>query len=341
MIWLFSLALFSSSLFAQSVAVARISDITIPVQGSIVFENQEQLKAPFDGQVETADAQEQTWVKAGQPLAYLTDIKTAALLKYRGMTPKQAVLDRWKSVYSLTKVSCPQDCLIMRRFISEGQGIKTGDSLFRVAYRVALVGKISPEYARYVKNGQDLFFWHGSDTLRKKKTDVQNYSLNKTTAPPFGVFTSFISVQHYPRQLQWTGRITLAQNVLSAPTSSLITYQGKVFLPMEIVSGITTKELTEIKASEALSDHSPILVLSDAQFNKAFRFDPKRALSLLPATSIAPMASPVSSSDQPAVQTGSPKKPEGPSLWQRLKAVKPLPTRNQQRQSNSDEDYGY
>ncbi len=335
------LAFFSSSLFAQSVAVARLSDITIPAQGLIVFKQQEKLKASFDGRVETVNAQEQTWVKAGQPLAYLADIKTAALLDYRGMTPKQAVLDRWKSVYSLMKVDCPQDCLIIRRFVSEGQRIKTGDPLFQVSYRLALVGKIPPEYARYVKDGQDLLFWPASNSLKKKKTLIQNYSLNQTVSPPTGVFTSFIPVRHYPQELQWAGRITLAHDVLAVPTSSLIAYQGKVFLPMEVVSGITTKELTEIKASEAVTDHSPILILKDVELNKAFRYDPKHALSLMPAISTAPAVSqsPTSRAAS-APQAASPKKPQGPSFWERLKAVKPLPSRNQQRQSDSDEDYG-
>ncbi len=335
------LAFFSSALFAQSLAVARLSDITIPARGSIVFKQREKLKASFDGRVETVNAQEQTWVKAGQALAYLADIKTAALLDYRGMTPKQAVLDRWKSVYSLMKVSCPQDCLILHRFVSEGQRIKTGDPLFQVAYRVALFGKIPPEYARYVKDGQDLFFWPASNALKKKKTMIQNYSLDQTTAPPMGVFTSFIPVRHYPQELQWVGRITLAHDVVAVPTSSLISYQGKVFLPMEVVSGITTKELTEIKASEAVTDHSPVLILKDVELNKAFRYDPKHALSLMPTISTAPAVSRSLPAARSATQAESPpKKPKGPSFWERLKAVKPLPSRNQQRQSDSEEDYG-
>ncbi len=341
MTWLIGLAFFSSSLFAQSVAVARISDISIPVRGLIVFKNQERVKAPFDGKVEAVSAQEQTWVKAGQPLAYLADTQTAALLKYKGMTPKQAVLDQWKSQFSLIKVACSQDCFILRRFVSEGERIKTQDLLFKVAYKIALVGKVPATYARYVRNGQDLFFGPVSSILKKKKTDVQNYSLDETTTPPAGMFMSFIPVRRYPRQLQWAGRITLANNILAVPTSSLITYQGKVFLPMEVVPGITTKDLTEIKASEALSEHSPVLVLSDAQINKAFRYDPKHALSLLPKVSNLPAASKTPSFPQPKTRTATPKKSAGPSFWQKLKAVKPLPSRNQQRQSgSSDEDYG-
>ncbi len=334
------LAFFSSALFAQSVAVARLSDISIPVQGTIAFKKREKLEAPFDGRVETVNAQEQTWVKAGQPLAYLADTKAAALLDSRGMNPKQAVLDRWKSLYSLMKVSCPRDCLILHRFVSEGRRIKTGDPLFQVAYRVALFGKIPPEYARYVKDGQELVFWPASNALKKKKTRVQNYSLDQTTAPPMGVFNSFIPVRRYPQELQWAGRITLAYDVLAVPTSSLISYQGKVFLPMEVVSGITTKELTEIKASEALTNHSPILTLKDVELNKASRYDPKHALSLMPVVSTAPAISQGLSARSATQAKSSPKKPKGPSFWERLKAVKPLPSRDEQRKSNSGEDYG-
>ncbi len=339
MIWLIGLAFFSSSLFAQGVAVARISDISIPVQGSIVFKNQEKFKAPFDGRVELVDVQDKTWVKAGKPLAYLADTQTAALLKYKGMTPNQLLLKRWKSMYSLSVVSCPKDCLILHHFVSGNQRIKTQDSLFKVAYKIALVGKIPAQYAAYIRNGQDLVFWSVSNPEKKKRIKIQNYSLNKET-PPSGTFVIPIPLNFYSRDIRWAGRITLAQSVLSVPTSSLITYQGKVFLPMEVVSGITTDKITEIKASEALSEHSPVLILSDAQINKAFRYSPQRALSLQPEISTATASVHAFSHAQPSSQTVIPKKPKGPSFWQRLKAVKPLPSRDQQRKSSSDENYG-
>jgi len=319
--------------FSQTIAVARKSDITIPVNGTIAFEDKAQLKSPFTGRVETMNAEDQTWVKAGQPLAYLADTKTAALLDSRGMTPKDVLLERWKSIYSLTPVVCLKDCLVVRRFAVEGQRLRPGDPLFKVAYRIALVGRVSPDYSLLIHDGQDLSYWPKSNPLKKFRTVIQNYVVGFSTSSG-GQFTSFIMVRRYPEELKWSGLATLAQDVLAVPTDSLVRYQGKVFLPIQVSIGFGNQDITQITAAGPLQNGNPVLVLNGAQLNKASKYDYLKAISRSQNVQILPQKNP---SRQPTPQQ---KNQEGTSFWDQLKNAKSLQSPEQQRKSNSEDDYG-
>lgn len=327
---------------SQVIAVSHRLEISVPIKGTVTLEDQAKLTSPLTGRVETMVVQERTWIKAGKPLAYLADTKTAALLDYRGMTPKDVLLKQWKSVYYLSPVVCKQDCFVIRRFALEGTHIRPGDPLFQVAYRIALVGQVSPAYLSWIENGQELTYWPVSNPLKKRMALVQNYVVQKSTVAG-GVFTSYIQMDHYPDALQWEGKIVPTpqeSNALVVPTTALVYYQGKVFLPLEVSIGLATPDLTEITAAGPLQGDNPILVLNDAQLKKAFQYDPLKYPSKKPLPISCPQIASQQQHQQKAPKKIKKLKPKGPSLWERIKNVNSLPSPEQERKSDAEDDYG-
>jgi hypothetical protein len=261
---------------AQQPLEVRRGDIQVKarVSGTVVTEDIVRLKSAIDGRVEDLSASSWTWVTADTPLGYLANKEMAAILDSHNTTEKGVLEERWKKVYQPTPIQCPSDCFILRKYIKEKEWLKPKAILFEAALKLQAVGRVRPEDAGYVKDGQVLEFWALNDPSHKLKARIAHYVLDfqGNKFEPGGSFTIDLSAGRYlPPGTEWEGLVipVTKKNVLMVPTDALIKYEGSVYLPVRVSTGITTRELTEITAGT--EQKRPILVLDDARLNQAMR----------------------------------------------------------------------
>lgn len=266
------LALWAS---AEQPLDVRRGDLTIRVRvtGTVVVTDTIRLKSAIEGRVEDILASTYAWKLAGEPLGHLANKEMAAILDSRTTTERGVVVERWREVYAPTPIRCPSDCFLLRTFVKPKEWIKPKAVLFE-ACRLRLVGRVRPEDAQWVKDGQRLEFWAVEDPSRRLETRVANYVLDfqGEKVDPGGTFTMEMGpVQYLDPGTEWEGLMVpvVKKNVLLAPTEALINYAGAVYLPVRVSTGITTEALTEVTAG--VSAKTQILVIDDARLKSALR----------------------------------------------------------------------
>ncbi|MDE2313202.1 MAG: hypothetical protein KGL04_03395, partial [Elusimicrobia bacterium] len=100
---------------AQSVLRVRRGDIhiTVHVRGTVRAEDKITLASTISGRVEDVYAQSTgTWILNSKALGDVASAHLAAMLDSPTTTDRAVVIDRWKSVFPLIPVRCPQDCYL-------------------------------------------------------------------------------------------------------------------------------------------------------------------------------------------------------------------------------------
>lgn len=264
---------------AQQEVELRRSDIQIVVhvQGSVIATDMIRLKSQIEGRVEDLDASTYTWVTDGKPLGYLANKEMAAILDSHTTTVKGVVEERWRRVYHPTPISCPSDCFVMRVFTKNKELLKPRSLLFEAAQKLQMVGRVRPEDAPYIRDGQTLEFWALDNPSKKLKARVTNYVLDiqgeKVT--PGGSFTMDLSPKRYfDPGTKWEGVIIpiVKHNVLVLPTPAIIEQNGVSYVAIRVSTGLTTTTLTEIQAG--LPEHHHVLVPDDKTLGGFSRHQP-------------------------------------------------------------------
>ena len=261
---------------AQQPLEVRRGDLQIKVrvQGTVVSEDIVRLKSAVEGRVEDLDASTFTWVNDDKPLGYLANKEMALILDSHATTEQGLLEDRWKQVYQPTPIECPSECFILRKFISNKEWLKPKAILFEAALKLQAVGRVRPEDAGLIRDGQTLEMWPVNDPTNKIHARVSHYVLDfqGNKFEPGATFTIDMSPRHYfPPGTEWEGLAVpiTKKNVLLVPTDALIRFGDSVYLPVRVSTGITTRELTEITAGT--EQKRQILVLDDSQLNEAMR----------------------------------------------------------------------
>jgi hypothetical protein len=260
-----ALALWAAPAAAQQEVELRRSDIQIVVhvQGSVIATDMIRLKSQIEGRVEDLDATTYTWVLGGRPLGYLANKEMAAILDSHTTTVKGVVEERWRKVYNPTPIRCPSDCFMMRIFTKSKELLKPRALLFEAAQKLQMVGRVRPEDAPYVRDGQTLEFWPLNSPNRKLKARITHYVLDiqGEKVMPGGSFTMDLSPSRYfDPGTEWEGVIIpiIKKNVLVLPTPAIIEQDGVTYVAIRISTGLTTSALTEVTAG--LPEHHRVLV---------------------------------------------------------------------------------
>lgn len=249
--------------------------VVVRTRGTVVAKDVVRLKATIDGRVEDVFASTWTWMTDGDPLGHLSNKEMAALLDANKTTAKGLYEDRWKRVYEPTKIRCPSDCFVLRRFVSQNEWVKPKALLFEAALRLDLEGRIRPEDAHLIRDGMTLEFWAVDDPSKKLTAKITRYvlDLQGQKVDPGGSFTITLQPNRYlPPGTEWEGTIVplTRKNVLIVPTDSLIRYADGIYLPVRVSTGVTTEALTEI--TSGVENKRKILVIDDKRLKSSVRY---------------------------------------------------------------------
>ncbi len=271
-----ALLLCASAATAATPAKVKRGDleVKIKVTGTVVPDDIFRIKATIEGRVESVNTSTYVWRGADQPLAYLVHRELAAMLDSKGTQNVDIMEDRWQRVYRPTAARCPDTCFILKNFLKAKTWVKPDSVMFEAAATLKLVGRVRPEDANWIKDGQDLLFWPVKDPKRILKGRVTRFILDiqgeKVT--PGATFTLTMSPDRYfDPGTEWEGAIVplSLKDVLYVPTDALVREGGEVYLPVRVSTGITTQGLTQITGGA--EDKREVLVLDDAQLHGAER----------------------------------------------------------------------
>jgi len=261
---------------AQQVAQVKRGDlpVRVPVTGTVVVSDAIRLKAQIEGRVEDVGVSSYSWVLAGHPLGYLASREMAAILDSHTTTVRGTVEERWRQVYQPTPIECPSTCYVMRVFVRNKEWLKPHSLLFEAAQRVQLVGRVRPEDAHWVRDGQIIEFWPKNDPKRVQRTRVRRYVLDvqASHAAAGGSFAIDLTPKVYlDPGTEWEGQIIplTRRGVLIAPTAALIDHDGAAYLAVRVTTGVTTDDLTEI--TSGVDDRRPVLLLDPSKLGAAVR----------------------------------------------------------------------
>lgn len=249
--------------------------VVVRVRGTVVAKDVVRLKGTIEGRVEDVFVSTWTWASDGKVMGHLANKEMAALLDMNKTTSKGVYEERWKRVYAPTEIKCPSDCFVLRRFIKDKEWVKPKALLFEAALTLELVGRVRPEDAHFIRDGQKLEFWAVDDPSKKLTAKITRYvlDLQGQKVEPGGSFAITLSPDRYlPPGTEWEGTLVpvTRKNVLMVPTDALIKYNDAVYLPVRVSTGITTQALTEITAG--VENKRRILVIDDARLKSSARY---------------------------------------------------------------------
>lgn len=265
---------------AQQAVEIRRGDlpVEIRVHGTVVAEDLIRLRSTIAGRVEEVLVSSGAWALKGRPLGKLVNRELAAMLDSRTpATRKESVEESWGSTYAPAEIACPRDCFVLRSFVKPKQWVQPQAVLFEAAQRLTLVGRVRPEDAHWIRDGQALEFWPSGEPAAKLKAAVSHYLLDvqgqRGSGGSFAI--DMPPSRHLPPATQWEGRIVplTKRGVLLAPTRALLEHDGAVYLPVKVSTGITTEELTEITAG--VEARRAILVPGESQDQETGRHKPE------------------------------------------------------------------
>ncbi|HVE12904.1 MAG TPA: hypothetical protein VNI01_05885, partial [Elusimicrobiota bacterium] len=240
---------------AQKADEVKRGDFTVLVkaQGTVLTEDVFRLKSTIEGRVEVVQASSFTWSGPRDSLGFLANTELAAMLDARSTTSSELLQERWQRVFKPTPIHCPQECFVLKVFARPKLWVQPEAVLVEAASRLRLSGRVRPGDARWLKDGQILQYWPKSDPKRKQEGRIEGFVLDVqgNKVDPAGTFTVLLDPKHYlDPGTPWEGRIVAVakKNSLSVPTSSLLLYNGEVYLPVRVSTGITTYDYTEILA---------------------------------------------------------------------------------------------
>lgn len=273
-------ALLATEVFAQTPLEARRADLPLKVRvtGTVVTQDIIRLKSSIEGRVEEVLTSTYAWAGADQPLGTLANKEMAAILDSHTTTDQGVVEERWKKVYRPTPFTCPGGCFVLRIFVRPKEWLKPKAVLLEAARGLRMVGRVRPEDAHWIKDGQPIEFWAVKDPSRRRQAAVAHYILDiqGSRANPGGSFWMDMPPSRYfDPGTEWEGFIIplTKKNVIVVPTEALIRHAGAVYLPVRVSTGITTDALTEIEAG--VEPKRQILPLDDARLKNAPRHRPE------------------------------------------------------------------
>ncbi len=268
------LALSLSPARAEQTAAVRRGTLALRVQvnGTVVPADIVRLKATIDGRVEDILTPDGGWAYAGHPIGHLANREMAALLDAHQTTEKGVLEQRWREVYQPTEIMCPRDCYLMRTYVKPRDWVRARALLFEAAQELRLVARVRPEDAQWIHDGQKVVFWDARHQERKQMGAVTHFLLDvqgERAAPGATFYIEGTPQVFLPPGTQWEGEIVpvVKHDVLIAPTNALIQFEGSVYLPVKVSTGITTPGLTEITAGT--DEGREVLVIDDSRLKDA------------------------------------------------------------------------
>jgi hypothetical protein len=227
--------------------------VLIHTRGSVRAEEVFRLKSSIEGRIEDVHAKPKKWFPAGKRLAHVLNKEYAALMDAKSTTPSQIIEERWQRVYQPTPIRCDSWCFILKVYARKKNWVQPEAILIEGARKLRLVGRIRSGDGKWIEKGQLLTYWARSNPRKRQQVRIERFVLDTqgTDIESGGTFTALLNHRHYLNPgTEWEGVIEAEakDKVLKVPTDSLIRIGDQVFLPVQVSTGITTHDYTEITA---------------------------------------------------------------------------------------------
>ncbi len=304
---------------AQQVDEVRRGEMQWLVQahGGIAAEDVFRLRSPIDGRAEDVWPSTGVWVLRTQQLGILLSRESAAFLD-AGSTLnllKSSTLATPKSIYEPLPINCPHDCFLMKSFLRSKQWVKYGALLFEAATSLRLEGVVPSQEAQLVRDGMILEYWDTKDPARHLQARIIHYRLEfpEGRQMPVGTFTLKLDHKNsLAPGTDWKGTVLISKKsgALRVPTKALLRHGNEVYLPVQVSTGITTQEWTEI--TSGVKSTNKILVLGEGPTGAVERHAVEMdvpALFRRLAEQPSPPPSPANTVSAPAAQPTTPTHP--------------------------------
>lgn len=258
---------------AQTASVRR-ERLTVPVKtwGTVIADDAFRLKSTIEGRIEKIATASGTWRGPEEPLALIAPREVAAMIDSAGAQDPKILQERWQTVYKPSAIRCSADCYVLNVYARPRTWVKPATALFDAAGTLKLVGRVLPEVAHLVEDGQRLLFWPAADPSRRLEARVARFRLDKPNerndaGRPVASAATF--TVHLDRRntlepgTAWEGEVLvdLKRRGHLVPTAAVIRHGGSSYVAVRVSTGVTTPELTEVREGIASDE---VLVLDDA-----------------------------------------------------------------------------
>jgi hypothetical protein len=265
---------------AQEAATVTRADLPIrtTISGTVEAEGVFRLKSNIEGRVVAVMGSTFTWYAEDKPLALLANKELAAILDAHGTTGNDILEERWQKIYKPTKVRCPTDCYVLKIYAKPGEIVRPQGVIVEAAKSLVMIGHIPPEHAFRVKFNTPYEYWTKDHPETRYQGRIANYDLDPRgeRGPKGGHIRIELSQKFYLAPgTAWEGALTPEVKKLATqvPTRALIRHGDAMYLAVQVSTGITTDEFTEVV--DGVSDGRKILILPGGKLGQAQRYENK------------------------------------------------------------------
>ncbi len=224
-------------------------EIYLPVEGITTAQDTYDILAPFEGRIEEVMAELFDLVDEKEILAKIVSAEMAAMLDASTGKTKIQMKRRWRDIFKLYDTKAETRGIITKIYVKSKDIVNKGDRLFTIAKKVVIVGKnTKPVYCPLKKNltadmkyAKDPSFKLKS--ILTKFMPLQPNSFYYRLWLDTGKLKNKTKIGERFKGYLFVGRTEDARIV---PTNALINIQNKKYLMIEIKTGLTTPESTEI-----------------------------------------------------------------------------------------------
>lgn len=224
-------------------------EVLTKVTGLATARDAYDVYAPFDGRIEDVMVELLDLVDADAVLARMVSTEMAALLDSSGEGSRKQTAKRWEGVYEYYSIKPESQGIVTNIYAKPKASVYKGDRLFTVAKKVVIIGKNTEKLYSNLAPGMTAELACGKNSDIKIKATLTNFIPLKDS-PHFNrlwleasALRGGIRIGEQFDGYLFVGRSEGAQLV---PRTALFEKFGRKYLIMEMETGLSTADRTEI-----------------------------------------------------------------------------------------------
>ncbi|MFH1618647.1 MAG: hypothetical protein ABIG11_01955 [bacterium] len=216
--------------------------------GTATAEDFFNVPSPFTGRVERVMSELFQRVTPKTVMARMVTSETAALLDATSEGSREQTANRWKGIFEYIDIMPQEQGLVVKIHAVSGRQADRNDPLFTVARRIVVIGRTIERIHSDIRTGQVA-------VLEGQGGMVTVTAVVKWTVPDTGGrHRAGLEITSDDTEVRpgmpMSGQISLGSSLgtVLVPRSDIIHYGGRKFMLLEVETGISTEDETEITA---------------------------------------------------------------------------------------------
>lgn len=208
-------------------------DIRVPLKGTVVAADIFRSSTAVDACTREVKASTGAWRWDKEVLATLVSKNLSTVLEAGEDAGGEDAGRFVQKTYVPTPVYCREDCFLLRLFIKPKECVKAHAPIFEAARTLKLTGHVRAEDVTWVRDGAEFSFWPAANPKDRRRGKISSLATEEAGAS----FTLTMSPSFYIPPGDWEGELVVPAvktNALHVPTSALIRYDGRTFLPVRV-----------------------------------------------------------------------------------------------------------